>query len=56
MCGDLNELVWCVCLCHGWYYSGDGRNGNGIFEVCCIKNTVDKCVDKLWISLSDLNN
>ena len=31
MCGDLNELAGvCVCLCHGWYYSGDGRNGNRV--------------------------
>jgi hypothetical protein len=21
-------LFGSVCLCHGWYYSGDGRNGN----------------------------
>ena len=29
MCRDLNELAG-VCLCHGWYYSGDGRNGNRV--------------------------
>jgi hypothetical protein len=27
MCGDLNELV-CVCLCHGWYYTWIGVDGN----------------------------
>jgi hypothetical protein len=53
MCRNLNELhgsSTSVCLCHEVYYSGDGRNVNGIFRKCCRKETVDKSVDKLWIS------
>ncbi len=34
MCGDLNESLGCVCVCHGWYYSGTGRNGNSIVNGC----------------------
>jgi hypothetical protein len=28
MCGDLNELFGCVCLCHVLYYTWIGVDGN----------------------------